>query len=179
MIYLFSVMLISSDMYVWRTRILFVVGQYIILCTYRERGASYMCARTQCVIMPGPEHFKWHLHLLTGEHPVDLPDALLHLLDPSQGLIHLLGGGVGDRNHDILGAFTEDHRFHYRLSLKTVQPVKEIYQHFQSLLLAGLDHFTHFRPLTCQFYVILELEVLPLERDGVVQEELGNVLENI
>ena len=103
--------------------------------------------------------------------------AYYPLLTP---LLYLLWGGrVGDRNQDILGLFIKDHSFLRRLSLKTVQPVKEIYQRFQSLLLAGLDHFTHFRPLTRRFYVILELEVLPLERDGVVQEELRNVLENI
>ena len=79
----------------------------------------------------------------------------------------------------IFWDYSQRHTFRCQFSLKTVQPVKQIYQHLQSFLLAGLHRLTHFCPCTLRFYIALQLEVLPLERNGVVQEELGSIFEDI
>ena len=64
------------------------------------------------------------------------------------------------------------------MSLTAVQPVEEIYQHFQSLLLGDLDIFGHFRYRNVGLlWVVLELEVLLLECDGVVDPELRSAFE--
>ena len=67
-----------------------------------------------------------------------------------------------------------------RVSLMAAQPVEEIDQHFQSLSLTGLDLFTHVCDISVRrLRVILELEVLPLERHGVVDPELRSALEHL
>ena len=62
---------------------------------------------------------------------------------------------------------------------KTVQPVKEIHDHFQSVLLSGLHRLTQLGPLVVHIWAIFELGILLLQRDGVVEEELRSVFENI
>ena len=57
---------------------------------------------------------------------------------------------------------------------KAVQPVKEIYQHFQNVLLV---HFHHF-PLFLHHWIALEPEKPLLGRDRVFEEELKSAFEN-
>jgi len=64
------------------------------------------------------------------------------------------------------------------------QPVKELNQHSQSLLLVALDyfahlHFAHTLPFTFCLQVIRELEVLVLDSNGVVEDETRSVVEKI
>jgi hypothetical protein len=66
-----------------------------------------------------------------------------------------------------------------RLWLEAVQPVKEIHEHFQGILLAGLHQFEHVHPLFLHTRVILEPKVFSLERDGIVKEILWSIFEAI
>jgi len=63
------------------------------------------------------------------------------------------------------------------LWFKAVQPVKELYQHLQRLLLASLNCVARTR--TSFLHIRVTLEVLLLERNGVVEEELWGALESI
>ncbi len=63
--------------------------------------------------------------------------------------------------------------------LEAVQPVKEIHQHLQSVLFAGLYHFATIRHFHLHLWSIFNFEVPLLERDGVVEEELWGVLEEV
>jgi len=62
-------------------------------------------------------------------------------------------------------------------TVQTVQPVEELYQHLQRILLTGLHRFARVRPSFLHVWALLEFEVLPLERDGVVEEELRSTSE--
>jgi len=66
--------------------------------------------------------------------------------------------------------------FRHRLWLEADQPVKEMHQHIQGLLLAHLYHFAHFFMLT---RIILKLEVPPLECYGVVEEKLRSAFQRL
>jgi len=66
-----------------------------------------------------------------------------------------------------------------RLWLKAAEPVKECHQHFQSVLLGVLHRVAQSDPFLLHIRVILELDVLPLERDRVVELELKGVLEHL
>ena len=57
--------------------------------------------------------------------------------------------------------------------------MKEIYQHFQRALLAGLHCFTQFCLRFLHISGILDLEILLLERDRVTEEKLRGVFEHI
>ena len=67
----------------------------------------------------------------------------------------------------------------HRLRLKAVQPVEEIHEHPESLLLGGLHRPTK----VCAFFfhtcVIHERMILPLERDGVVEKKLWCVFKHL
>jgi len=65
------------------------------------------------------------------------------------------------------------------LWLETVQPVKKLYHHFQSILLDSLNMPTHhcLQILLTLVTFEYEVEVLLLERDRVVEMELRSVLE--
>src|SRR5258706_8191654 len=62
---------------------------------------------------------------------------------------------------------------------KTVQPVKETHEHFQSVPLGGLHCFAQIRPFVVHIWAIFELGVLLLQRDGIVEEELRSAFEII
>ena len=66
-----------------------------------------------------------------------------------------------------------------RMWFKTVQPVKEIQDHFQSVLLGGLHRLAQLGPLVVHIWAIFELGIRLLQRDGVVEEELRSVFEDI
>jgi uncharacterized protein YeaO (DUF488 family) len=93
-------------------------------------------------------------------------------------LVHL-SESIGDIGLNSLRLLVECHNLCRRLWLKAVQPVKELDQHFQSLLLRSLHRFMRFFPHFLLTRHILELEVLLLERDWVVEEELGSLFENL
>jgi len=86
---------------------------------------------------------------------------------------------IKDLGHDSPGRRIEGDGFRCRLLFEAIQPVKDFHQHIQCVLLAGFHRFVHFCPPRLHFWDIPEPEVLPLERDGVVEEELGGVFENI
>ena len=65
------------------------------------------------------------------------------------------------------------------LLFKAVQPVKKIHQHFQSILLVSLQHFARICASLLCIRVILNFEVLLLERNGVVEKEVRSAFENI
>ena len=65
----------------------------------------------------------------------------------------------------------------HRLWFKAVQPVKKIDSHFQSVLFGRFHRIAQVRPSFLHVWIFLELVVLPLERDGVVEEELRSALE--
>ena len=81
---------------------------------------------------------------------------------------------VGDCSLDVLGLLD---KVRCRLPLKASQPVKEIHQHFQSFVLAGFHLLAHLRLPLLPLRIIFELEVIFLERDGVVDPEFTNVFE--
>ena len=99
--------------------------------------------------------------------PPDLPGAPFH--DLSQELLRPPNEGASDVGHNIL-AFR---------SIKPVQPVKNIHKHFQSGMLAGLHLLAKPCHLIRRIWVILELEVFPLEGNGVIEEELRGIVENV
>ena len=67
----------------------------------------------------------------------------------------------------------------HRPSLKAVQPVKEFHQHSQRFELLLQHHLARIRsPFICD-RAILELQVLPLKRDGVIEEEPRGWFENV
>ena len=66
-----------------------------------------------------------------------------------------------------------------RLWLKAVQPIKEIHEHPQSLLLGGLHRSANFCPSFIHTRVAHNIMILPLERDGIVEEEVWSIPENI
>ena len=96
--------------------------------------------------------------------PPNLPGTPFY--DLSQALLRLPNEGVSDVGHNILAL----------RSIKTVQPVKNIYEHFQRGLLAGLHLFPKLCHLT-RHISILKLEVFPLETNGVIEEEPRGVVE--
>ena len=61
---------------------------------------------------------------------------------------------------------------------KAVQPIKEVHEHLQSVLLGGLDRLVQIDPFCIHIWVVLELGVLPLQSDKVVEEEVRCVLED-
>ena len=63
--------------------------------------------------------------------------------------------------------------------VKTIQPVKQFNQHFQSPLLTRPHCIAHGRPHFFLIRIILELEILPLECNGVVEDELGCAFEHL
>jgi hypothetical protein len=111
----------------------------------------------------------------------DFTDTSLHphlLLDPPQKLHHP-SKRVEDCGHDIPGHRTERDGFRCWLLLEAVQPVKEIHQHFQSFLLTRLHRFAHLYPPLLHVLGIPELEILPLERNRIVEDEPGARFEDI
>ena len=60
-----------------------------------------------------------------------------------------------------------------------VQPEKKIPHDFYGVPFLSLHHSTQKCPSLFHIWVILALEVLPLERDGVVEEELRSTFEHI
>ena len=99
--------------------------------------------------------------------PPDLPGTPFH--DLSQELLRLPNEGVSDVGHNILAL----------RSIKPIQPVKNIHEHFQSGLLAGLHLFPKPCHLTRRIWAILKLEVFPLEGNGVIEEESRGAVENL
>jgi len=89
------------------------------------------------------------------------------------------GGSVRPHDHDLLGLSAERGDPCRWLWIKVVQPIKEIHQHFQRALLAGLHRFTQFRLRFLHILVILDLDVLLLERDRVAEEELRGVFDHV
>ena len=85
---------------------------------------------------------------------------------------------IRDRDLVLLAVLIERDDPRCRLCIKAVQPVKEIYQRFQTTLLASLYCFAQTHPCFLHIWIILEREVLPLKREGVVEEELRSVFEN-
>ena len=61
------------------------------------------------------------------------------------------------------------------MSAVAVQPIKEVHKHFQRVLLASLHHFAKNASLAHHIRGILELEIPPLGRGGVVEEELRSI----
>ena len=107
------------------------------------------------------------MSLLTDRDPPNLPGTPFY--DLSQEFLRLLNKGVSNVDHEILGL----------QSIKPVQPVKNIHEHFQSGLLADLHLFTKPCHSTRRIWATLELEVLPLEANGVIEEELRSIVENV
>ena len=66
-----------------------------------------------------------------------------------------------------------------RLWFKAVQPVKKFRHHLQSILLVSLQPVSRIRASLLCIRVILNLEVLLLERNGVVEKEVRSVFESI
>ena len=93
-------------------------------------------------------------------------------------LVHR-SGSVRGQGRIILQLLIARHYLRGWLLLKAVQPVKEINQHLQRVLLAGLHHFAKIWPLNPRIWFTLELEALPLGRNGVVEEKLRRVLESL
>jgi len=79
---------------------------------------------------------------------------------------------------DLPGIAIERDNLRCRLWLKAVQPVKEIHQHLECTLLSAPHCFAKTCPSGFYIWVIFEPEVLPLEGDGVVEEEKWSVSEN-
>ena len=77
---------------------------------------------------------------------------------------------------DTLGLLYNLHR---RLWFDTIQPVKEIHHHFQSVLFSGLHCIPQISPSFLRIWVIPELKVLLLERDGVIEEEMRRLSETV
>ena len=73
---------------------------------------------------------------------------------------------------DILEHFIERNTLRRSLWFEAVQPVKEFHQHFQRVLFVRLHYFAKTFLLFLHTWIILDLEVLPVERDGVAKEEL-------
>ena len=67
----------------------------------------------------------------------------------------------------------------HRLWPKAVQPNKEAPKHFQRGLLVGLQRLARNVCSARRIRGVLELEIPPLERDGVVEEELRSVFESL
>jgi len=65
------------------------------------------------------------------------------------------------------------------LLLKVAQPVKDVLQHFASVLVFSLHDSARIRLSFLRIRVVFELQVLPLEREGVVEEELRSGFENV
>ena len=84
-------------------------------------------------------------------------------------------GGVGGEDCDILERTTPLDGWWP----KAAQPIKEFNQHFQSVLLAILHRIAQSDPLLLHIWVILELEVPPLERNRVVELELRGAFEDL
>ena len=102
-------------------------------------------------------------------HP-DLPDTLLH--DLSQE--------VRERTNDVgQQLLTAGNNPRRRPWLKALQPNEEVPKHFQSVLFAGLHRFAKYVCLAHRIRGILELKIPPVERDGVVEEELRGVPETL
>ncbi len=93
-------------------------------------------------------------------------------------MVHL-GEDVRDLGFDSLGMLVERDDLRRRMWFKTVQPVKEIHEHFQSVPLGGLHRFAQIGSLVVHIWVIFELGIRLLQRDGVIEEELRSVFENI
>jgi len=91
-----------------------------------------------------------------------------------------LSEGVCNFGLDILRYFIEADNLHCRLRLEAVQPVKELYHHFQSFLLASHHMFPYIclQVLPTLITFGYELDVLLLERDGVVEMELRSAFKH-
>ena len=87
------------------------------------------------------------------------------------GRLVLLREDVRDLGINRPRLSVEGDALRHRLWLKTIQPVKEVHQHFQGFLLAGLQIHS--------FGITPELEGVLLERDRVVEVELRSVSEHI
>ena len=66
-----------------------------------------------------------------------------------------------------------------RLWFKAVQPVEDIHERAQSCRLGGLRRSAEIRPLSLHLWVIHKLKILPLERDGIVEEEAWSISKNV
>ena len=106
--------------------------------------------------------------------------ALLHELVDSRYHGHRLvhpSKIIGNFGLDSLRHLVESHDLYRRLWLTAIQPIKKVYQHFQTFLLHVLHHFPQF--CSCSPINPTELEEIPLERDWVVEEEPRSVFEKL
>ena len=90
-------------------------------------------------------------------------------------ILSLLGRNLVHPGRDTRGR--DDIR--RRLWFQAVQPVKKLRYHFQSILLVSLQPVARIRASLLYIRVILILEVLLLERKGVVEKEVRSVFEGI
>lgn len=109
-------------------------------------------------------YFAYDLSQLTDKNCPDLPETPLH--NPSQEP-HWLRERADGASLSILGLLW--------WWPKAVQPSKEVREHLQCVLLAGLHHVAKHVCLAHRIRRILELEIPPVERDGVVKEELRSI----
>lgn len=101
--------------------------------------------------------------LTSSEGTLDLQDIQEHL-DLSQEPFHPLSKVIGDLGRLELLITIDNLR--RRLWFKAIQPVEEVHQNFQAVLLGILHCFLHFRHI----HVLhrLELDVFLLERNRVI-----------
>ena len=71
------------------------------------------------------------------------------------------------------------YNLHRRLWFDAIQPIKEIHQHFQSVLFSGLHCIPQISLSFLRIWVVPELKVLLLERDGVIEEEMRRPSETV
>ena len=89
-----------------------------------------------------------------------------------------LSESTGDLRLDVLRFLVESYDFRRRLRLKATEPVKDLNQHFQSILLRAFHQF----PCLLCFPLIHAtplLKVLLLECDQVIEEESRSVFESL
>ena len=84
-------------------------------------------------------------------------------------------GSVRGPSRTILGFFKERSNLRRWSWLQAVQPIKEVHQHFQSVLLAVLYLFAQLDHSFFHIWDILKLEVFLLERDGIVEDEVWSI----
>jgi len=91
-----------------------------------------------------------------------------------------LSEGVCNHGLNILRYLIETDNLRCWLRFEAVQPVKKLYHHFQSFLLASLNMLTHLCPHVLLNLVTFECEgeALLLERDRVVEVELRSAFEH-
>ena len=119
-------------------------------------------------ISQAPRCIAYDLSQLTHENCPGLPDTLLYSLSQEP---HMLRERADDSSLSGRGLL--------RWWPKAVQPNKEVPKHVQRVLLTGLHHVAKAVCLAHRIRGILELEIPPVERDGVVEEELRSVFETL